>query len=108
MTQAPLWHPACRRGGGGQPGALSGQVIRREQALAGREEVILKRNTQRVVAREEATSLSLIAEPSSPPGESWENGLFLEKLPIPLKIRYSRRKGISEKVWKSWQCLISK
>lgn len=59
--------------------SLPSRVIQREQALVGRQEATLKENRpdrQGVVAREDATSLSLIAELSSLPGESWENGYF--------------------------------
>lgn len=59
--------------------SLPSRAIQREQALVGRQEATLKENRpdkQGVVAREDATSLSLIAELSSLPGESWENGYF--------------------------------
>lgn len=61
-----------------------GQAIQREQALVGRKEVIQKANRPpqpQVVAREDATSLSLIAELSSPPRESRENGYFWKSFP---------------------------
>lgn len=64
--------------------SLPGQVMEREQALWGKQEATLKENRpdkQGVVAREDATFLSLIAELSSPPGESWENGYFWNCFP---------------------------
>lgn len=52
--------------------------------MVGRQEATLKENRpeeQGVVAREDATSLSLIAELRSTPRESWENGYFWKCFP---------------------------
>lgn len=64
--------------------ALPGPGHPRQQALTWREEVTLKENRPHppgAVAREDATSLSLIAELSSPPKESWENRYFWKCFP---------------------------
>ena len=61
--------------GGRSLESLPGWIIQREQALV-ESEVIPQENRpnrQHEVSREDATSLSLIAELSSPPGESREN-----------------------------------
>ena len=72
LPQAPPFE-SCRWGRSLE--SLPGQIIPREQALVGSEVIPQENrpNGQHEVSREDATSLSLIAELSSPPGESWEN-----------------------------------
>lgn len=71
LPQAPPFE--CRWGRSLE--SLPGWIIRREQALVGSEVIPQENrpNRQHEVSREDATSLSLIAELSSPPGESREN-----------------------------------
>lgn len=81
LAQAPLVHPPMWSQ---ELESLPRWVIQRKQALLGRQEATLKEdrpNKQGVVAREDSTSLSLIAALSSPPTASWENGYFWKCIP---------------------------